>query len=454
MNLSIRQVYFKGDYMKKIEDVVVKQTPQNVEAEEAVLGSVIIGGDVEMQIAMGWIREDDAFYSEKCRNIFRCMKELYNNKIPIDVITLSNKVQETFGMQDSLYIMDLQDNVVTKSKVEHYSKIVWERYIQRETAKSAQNLLNASYENYNEVGKIIEKHSRLIDELRHIQPTRARDISDIVDETNQSLQEDSNTIQFGLGRLDNFAGGMTRKEITVLGGRPGHGKTTLMLNVVRGLIEQGYSVMLFNREMSNIETMKKLYVMESNDISYSMIRSGISEDKKIALNSVSEYVKEKYEKLTAFDDIRSLDDCIREINKGKPDVVIDDYIQLIDVGQGYKDRRFEIEKIVQDYKWAVKQNNCSAILVSQLNRDIEKRFDPRPRMSDYAESGVIEQTAESAMFVFYGYNFDSEKYNRYKSEVIVAKSRYGQIGTYPMGFNGNKCKFYNDYKEAEKDTVA
>ena len=428
--------------------------PQNVEAEEAVLGSVLIGGDVEMQIAMGWIREDDAFYSEKCRNIFRCMKELYNNKIPIDVITLSNKVQETFGMQDSLYIMDLQDNVVTKSKVEHYSKIVWERYIQRETAKSAQDLLNASYENYNEVGNIIEKHSRLIDELRHIQPTRARDISDIVDETNQSLQEDSNTIQFGLGRLDNFAGGMTRKEITVLGGRPGHGKTTLMLNVVRGLIEQGYSVMLFNREMSNIETMKKLYVMESNDISYSMIRSGISEDKKIALNSVSEYVKEKYEKLTAFDDIRSLDDCIREINKGKPDVVIDDYIQLIDVGQGYKDRRFEIEKIVQDYKWAVKQNNCSAILVSQLNRDIEKRFDPRPRMSDYAESGVIEQTAESAMFVFYGYNFDSEKYNRYKSEVIVAKSRYGQIGTYPMGFNGNKCKFYNDYKEAEKDTVA
>ena len=440
--------------MKKIEDVLVKVMPQNVEAEEAVLGSVLIGGDVEMQIAMGWIREDDAFYSEKCRNIFRCMKELYNNKIPIDVITLSNKVQETFGMQDSLYIMDLQDNVVTKSKVEHYSKIVWERYIQRETAKSAQDLLNASYENYNEVGNIIEKHSRLIDELRHIQPTRARDISDIVDETNQSLQEDSNTIQFCLGRLDNFAGGMTRKEITVLGGRPGHGKTTLMLNVVRGLIEQGYSVMLFNREMSNIETMKKLYVMESNDISYSMIRSGISEDKKIALNSVSEYVKEKYEKLTAFDDIRSLDDCIREINKGKPDVVIDDYIQLIDVGQGYKDRRFEIEKIVQDYKWAVKQNNCSAILVSQLNRDIEKRFDPRPRMSDYAESGVIEQTAESAMFVFYGYNFDSEKYNRYKSEVIVAKSRYGQIGTYPMGFNGNKCKFYNDYKEAEKDTVA
>ena len=432
----------------------VKKAPSNVNAEEAMLGSILQGGDIEMEIAMAWIREDEAMYSTKCMQVFQCMKELYNNKIPIDTITLSDKMMDKYGIRDSVYLMDLEDRSPSKVKVEHYARIVWERYVQRETTKSAQELLNASYDNYNEVGKIIENHSRLIEELRHIQPSRSRDISDIVEETNEALQEQSNTIQFGLGKLDNFAGGMTRKEITVLGGRPGHGKTTLMLNIVRGLIEQGYNVMLFNREMSNVETMKKLYVMESRDITYSMIRSGITDDKKPALTNVSEYVKEKYANLTAFDDIRSLDDCIREINKGKPDVVIDDYIQLIDVGMGNKDRRFEIEKIVQDYKWAVKQNNCSALLVSQLNRDIEKRFDPRPRMSDYAESGVIEQTAESAMFVFYGYNFDSERYNRYKSEVIVAKSRYGTIGTYPMGFNGNKCKFYNDHKEAERDTVA
>ena len=440
--------------MKDIKDVQVKVMPSNVDAEEAMLGSILQGGDIEMEIAMAWIREDEALYSTKCMNIFQCMKNLYNNKVPIDTITLSDKMQDMFGLKDSLYILDLQDKSPSKVKVEYYAKIVWERYVQRETAKSAQDLLNASYENYNEVGRIIENHSKLIDELRNIQPSKARDISDIIEETNVALQEQSNTIQFGLGKLDNFAGGMTRKEITVLGGRPGHGKTTLMLNIVRGLIEQGYNVMLFNREMSNVETMKKLYVMESRDITYSMIRSGITDDKKPALTSVSEYVKNKYENLTAFDDIRGLDDCIREINKGKPDVIIDDYIQLIDVGMTNKDRRFEIEKIVQDYKWAVKQNNCSAILVSQLNRDIEEWFDPRPRMSDYAESGGIEQTAESAMFVFYGYNFDSDKYNRYKSEVIVAKSRYGTIGTYPMGFNGNKCKFYNDHKEAERDTVA
>ena len=440
--------------MKNIEEVTIKKLPSNIEAEEAILGCILIGGKTEMDIALAWIREDNAFYSIKCMELFKSMKDLYNNKTPIDIITLSNKAEEKFGLKDSYFISGLPEKAISKAKITYYAKIVWERYIQRETAKSAQLLLNASYENFNEVGRIINRHRQLLDELKEIQPTKARDISDIVEETNKALQEKSSIIKFGLGRLDNFAGGMTRKEITVLGGRPGHGKTTLMLNIVRGLIEQGYNVMLFNREMSNVETMKKLYVMESRDITYTMIRSGITDENKIkSLSSISNYVKDKYKNLTAFDDVRTLDECMREINKGKPDVIVDDYIQLIDVGNGYKDRRFEIEKILQDYKWAVKQGNCSAVLVSQLNRDIEKRFDPRPRMSDYAESGVIEQTAESAMFVFYGYNFDNERYNKYKSEVIVAKSRYGEIGTYPMGFNGNKCKFYNDHMEAEGDTV-
>ena len=106
---------------------------------------------------------------------------------------------------------------------------------------------------------------------------------------------------------------------------------------------------------------------------------------------------------------------------------------------------------MQEYKWICKSENCSAILVSQLNREIEKRLDPRPRMSDYAESGVIEQAAETAMFIFYGYNFDHERYNEHQSEIIVSKSRYGKIGTHKVGFNGNKCKFYMTDKMAQKD---
>ena len=155
-----------------------------------------------------------------------------------------------------------------------------------------------------------------------------------------------------------------------------------------------------------------------------------------------------------YDDIRTLSDAMREIQREKPDVVVDDYIQLIKVeNKASKDRRFEIEEILMEYKWVCKKENCAAILVSQLNREIEKRLEPRPRLADFAESGTIEQTAETALLVFYGYNFNDDKYNKFEIEVVCDKARYGKVGTYVMGFNGSKCKFYMDKDQAMADNV-
>ena len=429
--------------------------PSASEAEQALLGCIIQGGEREQEIAMAWIRDDEAFYNFDNKRIWTSMAELYKDGVEIDVVTLTNKVKDMHGDGKAYYITGLTESFVSTANVENYARIVWEKYIQRETAKSAEALLNASYEDYKNVGSILEKHSRLIEELRQIQPSKQKDIEVLVDEMKATVEEDSNLIPFNLGHLDTFAGGMTRKELTVLGGRPGHGKTTLVINIVRGLIEQGYRVMLFNREMSNTEMLKKMVVMDSSSLKYGDIRrNDLSENDKGEFELVSDKMKGNYKELLMYDNVRTLDDCLREIAKHKPDVVIDDYIQLIEV-QGVKEgRRFEIEKIMQEYKWICKQEDCSAILVSQLNREIEKRLDPRPRMSDYAESGVIEQTAELAMFVFYGHNFDSEKFNPYKSEIIVAKSRYGKIGTHMVGFNGGRCKFYMNSTMAEKDNIA
>ena len=433
----------------------IKVMPSASEAEQALLGCIIQGGEREQEIAMAWIRDDEAFYNFDNKRIWTSMAELYKDGIEIDVITLTNKVKDMHGDGKAYYITGLTESFVSTANVENYARIIWEKYIQRETAKSAEALLNASYEDYKNVGSILEKHSKLIEELRQIQPSKQKDIEVLVDEMKATVEEDSNLIPFNLGHLDTFAGGMTRKELTVLGGRPGHGKTTLVINIVRGLIEQGYRVMLFNREMSNTEMLKKMVVMDSSSLKYGNIRrNDLSENDKGEFELVSDKIKGNYKELLMYDNVRTLDDCLREISKHKPDIVIDDYIQLIEV-QGVKEgRRFEIEKIMQEYKWMCKQEDCSAILVSQLNREIEKRLDPRPRMSDYAESGVIEQTAELAMFVFYGHNFDSEKFNPYKSEIIVAKSRYGKIGTHMVGFNGGRCKFYMNSTMAEKDNIA
>ncbi len=441
--------------MEENKNNEIKVMPNSEEAEQALLKCMLEGGDREHEIAMAWIREDEAFYYTDNKILWKAFKELYNNNVEIDSITISDKVKEIKGESMVYYITGLYDVYASKTNVENYAKIIWEKYIQRETAKSAQALLNASYEDYKEVGNILEKHSKLIHELKEIQPSKERNIEVLVEEMKSVVEEDSNLIPFNLAHLDMFAGGMTRKEITVLGGRPGHGKTTLVINMIRGLISQGYRVMLFNREMSNTEMLKKMVVMESSSLKYGDIRrNDLSENSKVEFDSIADKMKNDYQNLIMYDNVRTLSDCLREIAKHKPDVVIDDYIQLIDVQGVREGRRFEIEKIMQEYKWICKQEDCSAILVSQLNREIEKRLDPRPRMSDYAESGVIEQTAESAMFVFYGHNFDSERYSPYKSEVIVSKSRYGKIGTHMIGFNGGRCKFYMNSDMAEKDNIA
>ena len=430
----------------------LKAAPSSKDAEESVLGSILLDGVSVYEKVAAWIRDEDAFYYKDNKLIWKAIKEVYKASEPIDVITIADKVKDmNNGSGMSYFITGITNEIPTTANAEYHAKIIWERHVQREAAKTANKLYKTSFTDYEELDKTLQEHSRLIDELKDLQPSRKTDIDVISNNTLSNLKNGSNIIPFGLQQLDYPAGGMTRKEVTVLGGRPGHGKTTLAINIVRSLIAQGYKVMLFNREMSNEEVMKKIIVMESKDIEYTTIRkSELNEDQLKEIEVLLTHIDEKYKNLIMYDNIRKLSEAMLEISRYKPDVVVDDYIQLVQV-DNIDERRFQIESIMYEYKWICKKENCSAILVSQLNREIEKRIDPKPRLSDFAESGVIEQTAETAIMPFYGWNFDSESYNRYEMEVIVPKSRYGRVGTYVMGFNGNRCKFYFDSNDAKED---
>ena len=146
----------------------IKELPSSSDAEQALLGCIIQGGDREQEIAMAWIRDSDAFYTTDNKHIWKSMAELYKDGTEIDIITLTNKVKDVYGDSKAFYISGLTESFVSTANVENYAKIVWEKYIQRETAKSAESLLNASYEDYKQVGTILEKHSKLIEELRQI----------------------------------------------------------------------------------------------------------------------------------------------------------------------------------------------------------------------------------------------------------------------------------------------
>ena len=428
----------------------IKEMPSSQEAENSVLGCILLDGEKSFDKVIPWIRNDNAFYTTDNKKIWKAVKILRKNKEPIDLITVANTLKEEGDDNISYYLTGLTDTIATTANIENHAKIVWEKYVQREVRTTSYKMNNVSFDKYEKTIPLINSQLRWLEELRDLQPDRVNDLESMVEDAVEYIKSGENVIKFGMYALDKPAGGMTRKEVTVLGGRPGHGKTTLMINVLKSLIEQGYKVMLFNREMSNTEMLRKLIVLESKSLLYGNIRRGEIDGLEQEIDDAEKKIKEKYKNLIMFDDIRTLQDGIAEISKHKPDVVIDDYIQLITMNDN-KDRRFQIETIMQEYKWVAKKENCSALLISQLNREIERRIDPYPRMSDYAESGVIEQTVENALFVFYGYNFDHENYDMYESEIISCKTRYGMVGGYKVGFAGNRCSFYATREQAIKD---
>ena len=428
--------------------------PNSYDAEQAVIGAVLFGGTNTMERAVGWIKDRKAFYGDEHMMIWDSMYSLYKSHNLIDAVTVCDEVKKRMKVQDSgrqmaYFLTGLYDACPTAENIEEYAKIVWERYIKREAIKSAYILAKTAEDSSKTITDILYKHERFSDELRKLEPTIKRDISSIVDETIDHIDRKDNVIPFGINFLDKPAGGMTRQELTVIGGRPGHGKSTLMINIVSKILEGGYKVMLFNREMSNTEMMKKLICVESQNLEYDKVRRhNLDKKDRIELDRVSELIGTKYKNLMMYDNIRTLAESMRESSKHRPDVIIDDYIQLIDMEGTADQRRLEIEKIMYEYKWLCKKIDCSAILISQLNREIERRDDPVPQMSDFAESGAIEQTAEMAAFVYYPFNTDPSVEDRYKTKIIIAKSRYGNIGRYTVGYDGSRCKFFETVEEA------
>ena len=419
------------------------EIPTNTSAEESVLGAIMTRPEIFDRV-QAWIINPDAFWTLKHRKIWKAALELNREGIKTDLVSLQDKCKRKYGDEIPVeFLLELQKKFMGSSDVDNHAAIVWENHLRRVVGKIAKDMQEAAGTKDSKIDGLLNKHQKYMEEITNLQPHKDRSIGKVVDEAGKTIKEGGNIVKFGLPFLDHSAGGMTRGELTVLGGRPGHGKTTLMLNVVKSLIEQGLKVLLFNREMTNTETVKKLIVMESKWLKLRELRSATLEP--IIINEVDKglkSIKDKYQNLKMYDDLRDLDESIREIRRFEPDVFIDDYIQLTRTNNaGKRDRRFEIEDIMQDYKWIAKKTKSSGLLISQLNREVEKRIDPSPVMGDYAEGGTIEQLAENCYFVFYGYNFDHNEYSPVQNEIIVKKARYGIIGSYLTRFDGDKCMF-------------
>ena len=428
--------------------------PSSQEAEDAILGAIIESPSLLDEVSH--YLSGNIFYFEKSRRLYSIILEMSKNGEDIDSITLSGKLSK--GDKDagvtSYYISGLLEEIGTPGLARRYAIQVYEKHLLREVIAQSMEISQSAYRNNQDVYNILDDAHFTIGQLINIRPGLTFDIEDALSETFENIiSSDKNIIKTGFEGIDRLSGGMTRGEITVIGGRPGHGKTTTMLNMVKSCIDQGLKVIVFNREMTNIEMLKKLIVLESGKLSYLDVRLGYVGDlmKMGELEVTKSRISKKYSEgmFAMFDNMPSFDESAAQVKKFKPDVIFDDYIQLIVPDKKIPERRLQLEKLVNSYKWLAKKQQCACILLSQLNRGLETRGDGSPKLSDLAESGAIEQVAENVLFVYYDHkvNMNKSKDGANIIELIGSKVRYGVSGSVKLGYDGDKIKMYNSQEE-------
>ena len=437
--------------------------PYDKVTEDAVLGSVI-NNEGEYEAVAKYFSNIEVFYQERAKLLWKKIKYMKSKNEVIDTrtVTMSLTQYDINRGLNHYYVVGCTGDTCLKGMTELYAKKLYDKFLMRQVVVKAEEIKTNTMNNREDIYQTISETHSILGEILNTKPSIASDIEDVIDETVNSIKnKTTKLITTGYPNLDKFAGGLTRGEITIIGGRPGHGKTTVMINMLANVLEKGYKAIFFSRELPNSELLKKIVCLESQQLSYGMVRKNIfSEQDAKFFNTAVEHVKKKYskDKFLMFDNVKDFASSSSEVKRFKPDIIFDDYIQLIACKGKEDQRRLQIEKLVNDYKWLAKDTNAVVVLASQLNRFIE-RAGARgkalmPQLSDLAESGAIEQVAENVFFSYYDYKVQGEKgKGKNVLTLCASKVRYGDSGEVDLAYDGDKCKIHNSIGEMLDDTL-
>ena len=422
--------------------------------ENIVLGQAI-NEPTHIDELSQYVPTGDVFVQGRARRLWEIVEGMHKNNKPIDLLTVTS-VLTTYDKEegvDNLYIVDATTAATFGSKTEYltHAKLMYEKYLLRRVLSEAQKIETLAKHNSGKVYEAIEEAHKHLGQILELKPDEHFSIDkELVSAINSITDKESLLVKTGYDAIDRFAGGLTKGEVTIIGGRPGHGKTTFMINLLSRMIHSGLRIAFFSRELPNSELLKKLLTLESGKLSYGMVRKGIFEQSDLQeLSYIKDKIEEWYskERFVMFDNIRDFPATASEIRKFKPDVVFDDYLQLISPHGKFQERRLQLEQLVNDYKWIAKENQCGVVLASQLNRAIETRINPYPQLSDLAESGAIEQVAENVFFVYYPHKVKPDKAQDNIIEIRASKVRYGETGFCELGYDGDRVKMYDSLED-------
>ena len=433
-----------------------KIPPHDIEAEQAVLGSML--ADSEAVNAAVEVLKEEAFYRDDNRVIYQAIINLYNKSEPIDILTLKdelesmNKFEQVGGYE---YLASLPDKVPTTANVQKYIKIVEEKSILRNLIRTANEIIELGYNPTEDVEDIMDgAEKKIFDIMQSKNQKGYSPIKDVIVESFTKLEELYNRKQHitgvptGFSELDYKTAGLHGSELILVAARPAMGKTAFALNIATNAALRGNApVAIFSLEMSKDQLVNRILCSEAM-VDSNKVRTGkLEEDDWIklagAIGPLSE--SEIYIDDTPGISVMEIRTKCRKLKKEKKiGLVVIDYLQLVQgSNKRIGSREQEISEISRSLKILAKEINVPVIALSQLSRAVEQRPDHRPMLSDLRESGAIEQDADIVMFLYRDDYYNKESEKKDIAEVIIAKQRGGSTGTVELLWMGNYTKFVN-----------
>ena len=424
-----------------------------MESEQSVLGSILLDKEAMISVSETLVPED--FYKEAHKVIYESMLKLYNSQSEIDLITLTDELRDQGYLDDIggiAYITSLSTVVPTTSNIKYYVNIVKEKSISRQLISAANDIINLGYDGSAKVEYVLENAEKKIFDISQERATNDfQPINQVISEALSMLEKlyeeknDVTGLTTGFRDLNKKINGLQRSDLLLIAARPAMGKTAFALNLVQNAALKGdASVAVFSLEMSKEQLVQRMIASQST-VELKKIKTGTLADNDwpritdgmAILSGAKIHIDD-----TPGIKISELRSKCRKlkIEKGL-DLVLIDYLQLME-GEGQNEsRQQEIAKISRSLKILAKELDCPVVALSQLSRAPEQRADHRPMLSDLRESGSIEQDADIVMFLYRDeyYNPDTEKKNI--GEVIVAKNRHGETGTVELVWFGGIQKF-------------
>lgn len=437
-----------------------KLPPQNIEAEQSLLGALLIDKDAIALIAES-LRSDHFYKSEQHGQIYSAILELYEKREPIDLVTVTEQLKQK-GVLDrvggSAYLTELINMVPTAAHVESYARIIKEHAVRRLLISYSTKFVENAYEEGRDVNDVLEECEQTIFSLsqQHVK----RDFIALRDAIAQSfdrldeLQKNAGKLRgvpTGFKDLDNKLAGFQDSNLIIFAARPGQGKTSFVLNcAVHAAVNSRVPVGIFSLEMSQEELVDRMLVSQA-DIDAWKLKTGRLDDKDF--DRLSHAMGQLAEAPIYIDDTpgASLGEIRTKARRLQAEhglkLIIVDYLQLIK-GRNIENRVQEVAEISQGLKNLARELKVPVIAVSQLSRAVEARGSKRPMLADLRDSGAIEQDADVVMFI---YREDPDVIEQVKLD--IQKHRHGSTGEIDLIFRGDRMKFYGMEKIRKSPTV-